>query len=310
MKLETIVNFVTRATGRTGLILKAKSPEIMLVIGLACGAGAMVMAVTATLKADSVMEDHQDKIDQIKMAKSKVEEGILTKEEYSEQDYKKDLATTYIQTGVGFAKLYWPSITLGALSIGLIIGSFGILKQRNVALMAAYKLVEEGFAKYRKNVVDEYGEEKDYMLKNGLKAETYDVDVVDEKGKTTTIQETRIIQDPNGLSIYARFFDEACGQYTKDPEYNLAYLKAQQQYFNNILQIRGHVFLNEVYDAIGVKHTDYGAIVGWVMGKGGDDYIDFGLYDGTRKKVREFVNGDERSILLDFNVDGVIYNLL
>jgi hypothetical protein len=307
MSIATIFKTVTKLSGRGGLLLKAKSPEIMLTLGLISGVGATVLAVKATLKVDSVMDEHQEKLDRVKYGWSRVEKGELSKEVYSEQDYKKDLSTTYIQTGVGFAKLYWPSVTLGALSIGLIIGSFGILKQRNVALMAAYKLVEEGFAKYRRNVVEEFGEEKDFMLKNGLKSEQYEEEVTDEKGKKQIVQKSRVVRDPNGLSIYARFFDESCSEHTKDPAYNKAFLMAQQQYWNTMLQTRGHVFLNEVYDRLGIDRTDAGAIVGWVL-EDGDGFIDFGMFDGNRQKAREFINGKEYSILLDFNVDGVIYD--
>jgi hypothetical protein len=89
------------------------------------------------------------------------------------------------------------------------------------------------------------------------------------------------------------------------------FLKTQQAYLNDILRIRGHVFLNEVYDALGLERTQAGALVGWISNNvDGDCYIDFGLFDGERPRVRDFVNGNERSILLDFNVDGVIYDLL
>jgi hypothetical protein len=56
-------------------------------------------------------------------------------------------------------------------------------------------------------------------------------------------------------------------------------------------------------------HSSAGAVVGWVLGNG-DDYIDFGIWDPNNEKAREFVNGHEAAILLDFNVDGVIYDLI
>jgi hypothetical protein len=76
-----------------------------------------------------------------------------------------------------------------------------------------------------------------------------------------------------------------------------------------MLQARGHVFLNEVYDALGIPRSQAGAVVGWVRGQG-DGYIDFGLFNSENDRARDFVNGYERSILLDFNVNGVIYDLI
>ena len=66
--------------------------------------------------------------------------------------------------------------------------------------------------------------------------------------------------------------------------------------------------LNEVYDNL-VFHELAGSVVGWVLGNGKENRIDFGLFDGDRERVRAFVNANENCILLDFNVDGVIYEV-
>jgi hypothetical protein len=178
-----------------------------------------------------------------------------------------------------------------------------------VAVMAAYKAIEEGFSAYRKRVVEEYGEEKDFVLKNGLRSEQIEETVVDaETGKSKKVKTNKYGVDPNGISVYARFYDESCKQWSKTPEYNLMFLKAQQNYFNDMLKARGHVFLNEVYDALGIERTKAAACSGWLLGEGGDNYIDFGLYNAGRSQA--FVNGYENVVLLDFNVDGVIWDLI
>lgn len=107
-------------------------------------------------------------------------------------------------------------------------------------------------------------------------------------------------------SIYARFFDESCAAWSKDAEYNLTFLKGQQAHANDILRARGYVFLNEVYDMLGMPRTKAGQAVGWIYDESnpyGDNYIDFDLND---ERCSTFVNGYERSVLLDFNVDGNI----
>ena len=81
-----------------------------------------------------------------------------------------------------------------------------------------------------------------------------------------------------------------------------------------MLKSRGHLFLNEVYDLLDIPRSKAGQVVGWVYNKNnnvkGDNYVDFNIYDITDKAKRSFVNGYERTILLDFNVDGVIYDLI
>jgi hypothetical protein len=50
-------------------------------------------------------------------------------------------------------------------------------------------------------------------------------------------------------------------------------------------------------------------MVGWIDGGDGDGYVDFGIYDiAAVNNRREFINGYEPSIILDFNVDGVIWD--
>lgn len=303
-KINEFKNTLSRMAGRQGLLLKKYSPEILMVAGVTGIVTSTVLACRATLKAEEVIDDAKEKLDKIREAKETIDE-----ETYTEQDHKKDLAIVYTQTGVNFVRLYGPALTLGALSIGCILSSHGIMRKRNLAVAAAYKAVEQSFADYRKRVVEEFGEEKDRLLKNGIKKEITVVEETDEKGKKKTKTVETEYADPNGISQYARFFDEASPQWTKTPEYNLTFLKCQQNYANDLLRSRGHIFLNEVYDMLGIPRSQAGAVVGWVLGQG-DDFVDFGIFDGTSMATRDFVNGYERSILLDFNVDGVIYDLI
>ena len=261
------------------------------------------MACKATLKVDDILFVKDDKIGKIKEA------ADLPDEEYSDADYKKDLAITYVQTGADFVKLYSPAVGLGIISISLLLGSHDIMKKRNVALMAAYKTLDQAFGDYRKRVVETYGTQTDSNFKNGIRDEKITVVEVDENGVKKKVKKTVGVVDPNHHSQYAKFFDETCSSWQKNPEYNLLFLKNQQNYANDLLKSRGHLFLNEVYDMIGVPRTSAGSIVGWVIGDG-DNFIDFGMYDMDSEVKRQFVNGYERSILLDFNVDGVIYDLI
>lgn len=311
MNFANIMKTMSDMSGRTGLLVRKNSPEILLVVGITGMVASTVLACRATLKVEDVLDEHREKADKISACWQKVQDGEIEPEQYTDKDHKKDLTVTYVQTGVEFIKLYGPAVTLGVASIACIIGGHGIMKKRNLALVAAYKAVEEGFAAYRKRVVEEYGEDKDYMYKNGLRSETVVETEIGEDGKPHKVKKEKMVKegDTNTLSVYARFFDESCANWTKTPEYNLMFLKSQQNYFNDMLKARGHVFLNEVYDALGMERSTAGAVVGWVVGDG-DNFVDFGIWDGNRERSRAFVNGNERSILLDFNVDGVIYDMI
>ena len=312
MKSE-IMTKAGRLMNNASLQIKKHSPEILMVAGIAGTVASTVMACKATTKIDFILEETKHKVDIIHET---TEKGQLANgEEYTEQDGQKDLTIVYAQTGVKLLKLYGPALALGALSITSIVAGHRILKKRNIALAAAYAVVDKGFKNYRKNVVDRFGEEIDKELRYNIKAKEIETEVTDEKGKTKTKKEVVNVVDADQVSEfsdYARFFDDGNTGWTKDPEYNLMFLRQQQNYANDLLKSRGHLFLNEVYDMLGIHRTQAGQIVGWVYDEknpNGDNYVDFGIYNGNRTS-RNFVNGHENVILLDFNVDGPIYDLI
>ena len=308
MKTTELVNNATRAFNRIGFKLKKHSPEIMVIAGVVGVVASAVMACKATTKASDIVEETKDQMDKIKT----VAETHDT-EEYSEEDMKKDTTIVYTQAAVKFIKLYAPSVLLGAASITSILAGHNITRKRNIALAAAYATIDKGFKSYRANVVERFGKDLDKELRYNVKAKEFDEIVTNDKGKEKTVKKSVEIADPNTYSDYARFFDDGCTGWQKDAELNLVFLKHQQNYANELLQRKGHLFLNEVYDMLGIPRTKAGQIVGWVYddkNERGDNFVDFGIYDMNREKVRDFVNGYERTILLDFNVDGDILNLI
>lgn len=310
MNMNGIISRVNGTVIRTGFKIRKYSPEILMVAGVVGTVASAVIACKATTKLNDILEDAKDDIDNIKHYAEHPEE--LTAE-YTEEDSKKDLTIVYLQTGVKLAKLYAPAVALGALSLTGIIKSHDILRKRNVALAAAYMTVDKGFKAYRGRVVERFGEELDRELKYNIKAKEIEETVVDGKGKEKTVKKTVNVVDPNTISDYARFFDDGCTGWEKDPETNLMILKHQQNYANELLRSRGHLFLNEVYDMLGIPRCKAGNVVGWIYDDecpNGDNFVDFGIYDAHNEAKRDFVNGYERTILLDFNVDGPILDLI
>ena len=309
MKINNLVNGATRTFNRAGLKLKKHSPEIMVTAGGIGVVASAVMACKATTKASSIVDEMKEEMDKIREAVDMVDE-----ETYSKEDLKRDTAIVYLQTGVKFAKLYGASIALGTLSITSILVGHNILRKRNLALAAAYTAIDTSFKAYRGRVVERFGKELDKELRYNIKAKEVEETVIDKKtGEEKVVKKTIDVADPNEYSDYARFFDDGCNGWSKDPEFNLMFLKQQQSYANDLLKSRGHLFLNEVYDLLGIQRTKAGNIVGWIYDEKnpvGDNFVDFGIYDINRPKNRDFVNGYERTIILDFNVDGDILSLM
>lgn len=307
-------NKITNVIGKAKFGVKKHSPEILIVAGVAGIVTSAVMACKATTKLSTITEQSKKEISMIKEAAEHPEKLNLPEgQSYTKKDRQKDLTIVYTRTGLKLVRLYAPSVILGALSITCVISSNNILRKRNAALAAAYTAVDKSFKNYRKNVVERFGEELDRELKYNIKAKEIEETTVDENGKEKKIKKTVSVVDPNGYSQYARFFDDGCSNWQKDAEHNLWYLKIQQNNANDKLRAQGYLFLNDVYDMLGIPRTKAGQIVGWIYDEKnphGDNFVDFGIYDYTKEVNRDFVNGYERTILLDFNVDGPIYDLI
>ena len=311
MKTTKIINSVNCAINKAGFKFKKHSPEILIVTGIIGTVTSAVMACKATTKVSYILEETKETVNKIHEVSDN--KDLVEKHEYSENDKKKDLVITYTQTGIKFVKLYAPSIILGTLSIVSILASNNILRKRNVALAAAYATMDKGFKEYRQRVIERFGKQLDKELRYNIKAKEIEEIVIGEDGKETAVKKTVEVVDPNVHSDYARFFDEASRNWEKDAEHNLYFLRCAQNHANDKLRADGFLFLNWVYDYLDIPKTKAGQVVGWVYDPDNPkyhNYIDFGMYDLYREKSRDFVNGYERSILLDFNVDGNILDLM
>jgi hypothetical protein len=300
MKLPSAI---TSNFGRQLLHLQKTSPQLMFVGGIAAGGASIVLACRSTLK----LSDTLDKYEELKEKSQILFEGKaeVDGELYDEKKYAKDLTVIKVKTILDVTKLYAPSAGLAVIAAALLTGSHVTLNKRNASLTAAYASVDQAFTQYRDRVKEQLGAEVDRDMRYGTRIDQETVE--DKDGKKKVVKHTRVSEEQP--SMYARFFDKLCDGWVANPEYNMIFLKAQQNYANDMLRARGHVFLNEVYDALGMERSGAGAVVGWIHGKGGDDYIDFGIFDDEKNdRVRDFVNGREAAILLDFNVDGSIYD--
>lgn len=302
----------TRAFHKIGFELKKHSPEILVVAGVVGTVASAVIACRQTTKLQGVLDETKEKID---MFHQGAEEGKVLSEvngevvavDYTEEDCTRDITITYTKTALDIAKLYAPAVLLGAASITSILVGHNILRKRNLALAAAYTAVDTGFKQYRNRVKERFGDKLDKELLYNLKAKEVEETVVDEKGKEKTVKKTVEVSEGGvSLSPYSFCFDETAKNWVRDAERNKFFLSRQQDYANEILRSRGYLFMNEVLDMLGIDRCRAGQTVGWMYNGDGDGYVDFGVMDIRTEANRNFVNGLEKSVWLNFNVDGDI----
>ncbi len=294
---------------KTKLGIKKHSPEILVVTGIGTGIVAAIIACKQTIKANDIVAEARKNLQNIEDVK---ELAANSEVEYTEENEQEDRKTIGMQVTVGMVKTYALPVGLGVLSITCILAGHHILKKRNVALAAAYSALSTDFMNYRKRVVDKYGKDVDFMLKNGLEKQIIANQVVDPKtGEVKETQEEVLTYDGDKLSQYARIFDEVeSTQWTPSADHNRAFLLMEQNYFNERIKTRGYIFLNEVYERLGFRPTKAGSVVGWVYQNADYEGIDFGIFTAHTQKAAEFLEGTEPSIILDFNVQGDILSLV
>lgn len=281
------LSFATRIIGRTSLVLSKHAPTILTVAGTAGFIGTTVLASKATLKLEETVAEEASLLVKVHEAQ---EEGKL-----SDKDAAHDKVVLYTRMATKLGKLYAPALILGAASIAALATGHGIMLKRNASLAAAYAAVDQAFKSYKKKVEAKFG--KDAVLE-AISVPTEEL-VVD--GETT-----ESVLKYGDTSPYGVIFDETNHNWSADEDLSALHLKCQQQYANDILQTRGHIFLNEVYKMLGFPHTPAGAITGWVKGNG-DNFVDFNIHDGLFEG--EDANGRlVTKWALDFNVDGVMYD--
>lgn len=283
MKFNT--QALTRNIGRKVLATKRNSPHIFFIGGVVGVIGSGVLACRATLQLEEKIDEIKSDLDAVKKIK----------ENNGDIDVSVKYLTYVSVKSVGvIGKLYGPSIILGAVSIGALTGSHLQLTRRNTALTATLALVSKAYDDYRARVRKELGVDRELDIYQAIKYEDVEID-----GKKQLVP----VSDPNGRSPYSRIFDECSRNWEKDPEINRIFLECQQNYMNHLLRARGHVFLNDVYDCLGLDRSRAGQLVGWMTNNDGDGFVDFGIYEAYNER---FIKGQERSVILDFNVDGPI----
>lgn len=271
------------------LQLKAKknAPRLKIYAG---GAGTMAAGIWAcyeTTKLPATLDEIKADIDAVKST-----------------DYtSKDLTLAYIKGAGKVGRLYSGPIAAEAASLGLIFSGEHDWCKREAQAAAACATYSTILKNYRKNVVEELGEEADRRFRYGLKEE--EIVEKDENGKN--VKHKEVTADIDTHSDFARFFDESCGNWDKDSEYNIMFLNGVQSWATNKLRADGYLFLNDVYKALGMQPSYAGNYVGWIYDDKnpvGDNQVLFNIYDYKNEAKRNFVNGYTNVVLVDFNIDG------
>lgn len=278
--------------------LRKHSPEILTGLGITGVVTGTVMACVATTKLDKTMEPNKQRLDEIHENPNP-----------DEKEHRKEIARAYVKTAWDLTKLYAPAVIVEGASIGCLLGSHKIMRNRNAALAAAYTTVSNAFEAYKERVAEKLGAEAEKEIRYGVREEEIEEEYQDSKGKMKTRKKTVKVMDENARSPWARFYADGCDGWSKDPGANVLTLRNKQAELTKRLQIRGYLFLNEAYEMLGITPIREGQYLGWYYDPSDPtlhNKVDFGIYDCHDVLKCNFVNGFEDTVILDFNIDGNI----
>lgn len=306
---NALVSMINKKCGRVMFKCKKYSPEIFLFAGIGGMVVSAVMACKATTKLSDVLDDADYQLEKIHDSA----ENPDMEDQYSKEDAKKDTAIVYVQTGVKVVRLYAPSVMVGMLSIASIFASHNEMKKRNVALAAAYSMLSQNFKDYRSRVVDRFGEEVDKQLKYNVISEEFEETKTDAKGKEKKVKQTINVAHP-GTSDYAIAIQRGDPIWEKNPEYMKMIIGQLELLSNDRFNAKGYYTLNEAYTTLCKRVTDEqkkaGLVVGWLKNSPDPNADGKIKYEVKEICVGNEYGGHDIAYIVDFNVDGSIYNVM
>lgn len=206
-----------------------------------------------------------------------------------------------------------PAAIVGAATITMIYFSNSISKKRLAAMGAAYATLQTAFDGYKRTMVEALGKESvDKILKPKLPNVGKSAEEIlssDNKSDAAHVSDA-VVNSLKALSPYARIIaEESSTCWDPNEDYTSQNLAAVQLWANRRLERKGHLFLNEVFDQLGLSRTREGAVVGWRKNGEGDGYVSFGEFDASIYRVPsdDYTRVDS-NFIVDFNVDGVIWD--
>ena len=232
-------------------------------------------------------------------------ECIRNADQIADEDVRKIEMKNRILFILDTAYTCAPAAIVGASTIAMIYFSNSISKKRLAAVGAAYTVLQTAFDDYKKSMVTALGKETVEKITRP-KLPNYDKTAEeilssDNKSDAAAVVDA-VLASITDLSPYARIITEESSNCWDDNEVQL--------WANRRLERKGHLFLNEVYDQLGLSRTREGAVVGWIKNsKDGDNYVSFGDYDANTYRVpSEDYSRVDTNFIVDFNVDGMIWD--
>lgn len=183
---------------------------------------------------------------------------LLIREENREKHDGDPYGGTKLDAVKACWKCYIPAAIIGVSTITCIVGANILDKKKQGALISAYTLINESYKKYRKKVIDIYGEDADKNIINAI--------VRDKEGPSFE-------QENKDERLFFDYFSDRYFQSTMEN------VQQAEYELNRMYATTGQVSLNDFYKLLGIEETSEGVVLGWDVNIGAqvdaEIWIDF-----------------------------------
>ena len=291
------------------------SPELLLGTSIASGIGATVFGCIATKKMEAINDRHKEALDILHKDYPGRDDGESSDEN---REYRRLVTREYGRYWFDIAKAWAPCVGLTLASGTAALASFKIINGRLVVAEAAFAGVSKAFEQYRDNVIEDQGEEKDlYYMNNGAlkkKQELIEKGKYKEKSKPSeAVSEVKVAKVDDIFHYYFNEDTVKFNRYSNSPYYNFRLLCAAQEMFDSRLKDDGIVFLDDIYQYLGLDMKSLlaeraaGRTYGWVLNcytednMPNDQHVLFGLFEYNDTQHKLFRAGQINDVMLHFN---------
>lgn len=285
--MKYVSKSITRTVGRTVLATKANSPAILFAAGVVGMGTTVFLACKATLHVEDVLVDHEKDMLDIQRIESRSQNADV-------QHFARERQHITLRTTGRLIKLYAPTAVAGVITVTCLTTSHRQLTNRNAQITAAYVGLQRFLESYRGRVREEIGEEKERDV-------YYAATPVELVQDTPNGPKKIFGSKPGQRSPYSAIFDDNNHNFQESATFNEHFFRIQGEILTNKLRAQGHLFLNEVYDRLGLPRTVTGQQCGWAINHPqSDDFVEI-------KAIP--MHDYHGSYMLDFNVAGHVLNM-
>lgn len=213
------------------MVVSQHSPEILTGIGIAGMITTTVLAVRATPKALTLIDDKKAELD---------------------LDPRDNL--TPMETVKATWKCYIPAAVTCATSVACLVGASSVNLKRNAALATAYNLTTAAFNEFKEATREVVGEKKEQLIHHK---------VAEERIKKEPVNQSAIIVSGNGNT---RCFDTITKRrFTSDIE---AIKRIVNELNRRMVNGEDYISLNDFYYELGLDGSSIGDELGWNVADG------------------------------------------